>query len=122
MSRPLLKMNGIQKRFGATVALRGVSLEVRAGEVLALIGENGAGKSTLMKVLSGAHSPDQGRMELQGKPYAPAGPLAARRAGVGMIYQELNLAPDLSVEDNIMLGQERSQLGLLNRREQRRRV
>ena len=122
MSPPLLKMDGIQKRFGATRALRGVSLEVHAGEVLALIGENGAGKSTLMKVLSGAHPPDEGRMELEGKLYAPAGPLTARRAGVGMIYQELTLAPDLSVEDNIMLGQERSRFGLLDRREQRRRV
>src|SRR5690606_31630887 len=107
---------------GATHALCGVSLEVRGGEVLALIGENGAGKSTLMKVLSGAHPPDHGRMELEGKLYAPAGPLAARRAGVGMIYQELNLAPDLTVEDNIMLGQERSRFGLLNRRDQRREV
>ncbi len=122
MAAPLLKMEGIQKRFGATLALRDVSLEVRAGEVVALIGENGAGKSTLMKVLSGAHPPDRGRMELEGRPYAPHGPFAARRAGVGMIYQELNLAPDLSVEDNIMLGQERSRFGLLNRREQRREV
>lgn len=119
MSAPLLKMDAIQKRFGATRALRGVSLEVRSGEVLALIGENGAGKSTLMKVLSGAHAPDEGRMELAGNRYAPTGPLAARRAGVGMIYQELNLAPDLTVEDNIMLGQERSRFGVLNRREQR---
>ncbi len=122
MAAPLLKMEDIQKRFGATRALRGVSLEVRAGQVLALIGENGAGKSTLMKVLSGAHAPDAGRMELAGKLYAPAGPHAAREAGVGMIYQELNLAPDLSVEDNIMLGQERSRFGLLNRRDQRRKV
>src|SRR5688500_9217800 len=68
MSPPILKMENIQKRFGATRALKGVSLEVRAGEVLALIGENGAGKSTLMKVLSGAHPPDVGRMELGGQP------------------------------------------------------
>lgn len=122
MSALLLKMQGIQKRFGATQALRGVSLEVHSGEVLALIGENGAGKSTLMKVLSGAHAPDAGVMELAGEPYAPTGPLAARRAGVGMIYQELNLAPDLTVEDNIMLGQERSRFGFLNRREQHRVV
>jgi ribose transport system ATP-binding protein len=124
MSRdaPLLRMVGISKRFGATEALRGVSLEVAPGEVLALIGENGAGKSTLMKVLSGAHRPDAGTMELAGRPYAPAGPHQARQAGVGMIYQELILAPHLSVEDNIMLGREDRVLGLLNRRCQRRRV
>lgn len=115
-------MSGIRKRFGATQALRGVSLEVFSGEALALIGENGAGKSTLMKVLSGAHPPDVGTMELNGRAYSPANPHAARRAGVAMIYQELNLAPDLSVEDNIMLGQERSRLGIVDRRAQRART
>ncbi|MEX2559133.1 MAG: ATP-binding cassette domain-containing protein, partial [Pirellulales bacterium] len=95
-------MHGIRKRFGATRALSGVDLQVRGGEVLAVIGENGAGKSTLMKVLSGAHPPDSGRMELAGRPFAPSGPHDARVAGVAMIYQELNLAPDLSVEDNVM--------------------
>jgi len=118
----LLHMHGISKRFGATAALRDVSLEVRAGEVLALIGENGAGKSTLMKVLSGAHAPDSGTMSLAGQRYAPGNPHAGRLAGVAMIYQELNLAPDLSVEDNIMLGQEAHRWGWLNRREQRQRV
>ncbi|MGE0605595.1 MAG: sugar ABC transporter ATP-binding protein [Pirellulales bacterium] len=122
MPPTLLSMQAIHKRFGATLALRGVSLEVRAGEVLALIGENGAGKSTLMKILSGAHPPDMGRMELAGQPYAPRGPHAARLAGVAMIYQELSLAADLSVEDNIMLGQETHRLGWLRRGEQRRRV
>jgi ribose transport system ATP-binding protein len=115
-------MDDIGKTFGATRALRGVSLDVHGGEVLALIGENGAGKSTLMKVLSGAHLPDSGTMSLAGKPYRPQGPQEARRAGVAMIYQELNLAPDLSVEDNIMLGFENSRFGCLCRREQRRRV
>ncbi len=115
-------MSGITKSFGATQALRDVSLDVPAGRVLALIGENGAGKSTLMKVLSGAHAPDAGTMTLSGKPFAPSGPHDARLAGVGMIYQELNLAPDLSVEDNIMLGQERSQFGMLNRRAQQAKV
>lgn len=115
-------MQHVHKRFGATYALRDVSLEVNAGEVLALIGENGAGKSTLMKTLSGAHAPDSGRMELNGVSFAPANPQQARMAGVAMIYQELNLAPDLSVEDNIMLGQERHCLGLLNRNSQRTRV
>jgi ribose transport system ATP-binding protein len=115
-------MRGISKRFGATQALGNVDFFVAAGEVLALIGENGAGKSTLMKVLSGAHSPDRGEMRLNGRLYAPAGPYQARQAGVAMIYQELNLAPDLSVEDNIMLGQETHRLGWLRRGEQRRRV
>src|SRR5687767_13820189 len=122
MSAPLLQMQGISKSFGATQALRDVSLEVRGGEVMALIGENGAGKSTLMKVLSGAHAPDSGTMELDRQPYAPRGPHAARLAGVAMIYQELTLALDLSVEDNIMLGQEESSLGWLRRDRQRERV
>lgn len=118
----LLSMTGISKRFGATQALADVSLSVPAGRVLALIGENGAGKSTLMKVLSGAHGPDSGNMLLAGKPYAPTGPHDARLAGVSMIYQELNLAPDLSVEDNIMLGQECRWHGLLDRKTQREKV
>ncbi|HLQ44165.1 MAG TPA: sugar ABC transporter ATP-binding protein, partial [Planctomycetaceae bacterium] len=87
-----------------------------------MIGENGAGKSTLMKVLSGAHAPDAGEMTIAGKPYAPSGPHDARVAGVSMIYQELNLAPDLSVEDNIMLGQECRRLGVLDRNTQRIKV
>lgn len=118
----LLTMSDISKRFGATQALQDVSLTVRAGQVLALIGENGAGKSTLMKVLSGAHAPDSGSMLLEGRPFAPKGPHDARLAGVGMIYQELNLAPDLSVEDNIMLGQEPDWFGFRNRRKQREQV
>ncbi len=119
---PLLTMTKISKRFGATHALRDVSLSVQPGRVLALIGENGAGKSTLMKILSGAHAPDSGEMTLAGQPYAPRGPHAARLAGVAMIYQELNLAPELSVEDNIMLGQELSRWGILQRGRQQPRV
>jgi ribose transport system ATP-binding protein len=119
---PLLSIQGVGKRYGATQALVDVSLEARSGEVLALIGENGAGKSTLMKILSGAAMPDAGRIELVGRPYAPAGPHSARLAGVAMIYQELNLAPHLSVTDNIMLGQESHRAGIVRRAEQRRRV
>ncbi|MCP4192720.1 MAG: sugar ABC transporter ATP-binding protein [Planctomycetaceae bacterium] len=115
-------MRSISKSFGATRALRDVSFAARAGRVLALIGENGAGKSTLMKILSGAHRPDSGEMELNQGPYQPTGPQAARRAGVAMIYQELNLAPDLSVADNIMLGCEIHRGGLLNRKQQYQRV
>ncbi len=119
---PLLSMHNVSKRFGATHALKNVSLEVHSGEVLALIGENGAGKSTLMKILSGAHQPDSGRMMLSGQTYDPHNPHQARIAGVAMIYQELNLAPDLSVEDNLLLGQERHWCGILNRQAQRERV
>ncbi len=115
-------MEHISKRFGATQALRDVSLRVESGQVMGLIGENGAGKSTLMKVLSGAHSPDSGEMWLADLPYTPRGPYHARMAGVAMIYQELNLAPELSVEDNIMLGQERRKFGLLDRTAQRAAV
>ncbi len=122
METALLGMSDVSKSFGATRALQGVSLEARGGEVLALIGENGAGKSTLMKILSGAVSPDSGQMHLAGQPYAPTGPHDARVAGVSMIYQELNLAPDLNVAENVMLGQEQSRLGFVRGAAQQERV
>ncbi len=118
----LLAMQGISKRFGATQALADVSFSVRGGEVMALVGENGAGKSTLMKILSGAHRPDAGAIRVAGRTFAPGSPQQARDAGVAMIYQELNLAPELSVEDNIMLGREASRFGCLLRSRQRPRV
>lgn len=119
----LLEIQNISKRFGATQALQSVSLHVEAGQVLALIGENGAGKSTLLKILSGAHRADTGQMQLGGQVYSPSGdPHHARQAGVAMIYQELSLAPDLSVEDNILLGQPGWKVGLLLRNLQRDRV
>jgi ribose transport system ATP-binding protein len=119
---PLLTMRDVSKSFGAQTALEGVSLDLLGGEVHALIGENGAGKSTLMKVLSGAYRPDSGSMFLAGQAYAPRGPREARRRGVAMIYQELALAPHLSVEANIMLGQERTRAGFIRRAEHRRLV
>jgi ribose transport system ATP-binding protein len=119
---PVLRMRGIEKRFGAAVALGGVDLDVRRGEVHALVGENGAGKSTLMKVLSGAHQPDAGTMELAGRPYTPRDPLEARHLGVAMIYQELTLASHLTVEQNVVLGREPGRLGIVDRREMRARV
>src|SRR5262249_19651340 len=90
------EMTGISKSFGATAALKDVTLKAAAGEVCALVGQNGAGKSTLMNILSGAAPPDAGTMTLDGVPYHPRNPLEARRSGVAMIYQELSLAPDLS--------------------------
>ncbi|MHC4941932.1 MAG: ATP-binding cassette domain-containing protein, partial [Planctomycetota bacterium] len=113
-------MQGICKRFGATVALDHVDLTVQAGEVHALVGENGAGKSTLMKVLSGAIAPDAGSLWLDGAAFRPLHPLEARRAGVTMIYQELSLCPHLSVEENIMLAVEPARFGFIQRGEVRR--
>lgn len=117
-----LRMTGISKTFGSTKALQEVDLEVLPGEVHALVGENGAGKSTLMKVLAGALEPDGGAMVLEGRPYAPRGTLEARASGIAMIYQELNLAPDLSVEENILLGVEPTRLGFVRWRDMRARV
>jgi len=117
-----LEMRGICKRFGATVALEDVGIEVAGGEVLALVGENGAGKSTLMKVLSGAVKADAGQMWLNGAVHRPANPLEARQAGIVMIYQELSLAPHLSVEENIMLGMEPATLGVVHWKQVRQRA
>lgn len=112
----LLEMHGVHKRFGATLALRGVDLQLKTGQVLALVGENGAGKSTLMNVLSGVYAPDEGSMQLGGQPFRPRGPLDARRAGIAMIHQELSLAPHLSVVDNVLLGAEPRRGPVLRRR------
>ena len=114
-----LRVIGVSKSFGATRALRNVSLEIAPGEVHALIGENGAGKSTLMKILSGACQPDEGHIELEGQTFVPDDPLHARRRGISMIYQELNLAPHLSVEENILLGEEPARFGWLQRGKRR---
>jgi ribose transport system ATP-binding protein len=122
VSEDLLTAERISKRFGKTQALEDVSFTTRSGEVLALVGENGAGKSTLMKVLSGAVAPDAGTLQLASANYAPRGPGDALAAGVAMIYQELTLAPDLSVEDNILLGQAPSRFGWLNRKAGRQRA
>ena len=112
---PRFAMRGIRKVFGATVALDNVDFAVSTGEIHALIGENGAGKSTLMKVLSGALQPDAGEMAVDGSPFAPANPLQARQQGVAMIYQELSLAPHLTVVENVLLGMEITRRGLLQK-------
>jgi ribose transport system ATP-binding protein len=113
----LLEMRGITKQFPGARALDGVDLDVRPGEVHCLLGQNGAGKSTLIKVLAGAHQPDDGVMVWDGAPTALPSPTAAMRCGIATIYQELDLVGGLSVADNIFLGHERSRFGLTRRRE-----
>ncbi len=119
---PLLRMTGIRKSFAATQALEGVDLEVQAGSVHALLGENGAGKSTLMKILSGAIAPDSGSIWIAGQPYQPRDPRDGRSVGVAMIYQELSLAPHLSVMENILLGMEPQRGPLLDWKTLRQRA
>ncbi|GAA2323719.1 sugar ABC transporter ATP-binding protein [Nonomuraea roseoviolacea subsp. roseoviolacea] len=112
----MLVMRGIVKQFPGVRALDGVDLDVRAGEVHCLLGQNGAGKSTLIKVLAGAHRPDEGTIELNGVPAAPASPVDAIRLGIATIYQELDLVDGLTVADNIFLGHEHARLGFTDRR------
>ena len=111
----MLSLSNIHKRFGPTVALDGVNLELRKGEVHALIGENGAGKSTLMNVVAGSLRPDEGRMQIDGKSYVPSNPLDARLSGIALIHQELSLCPHLTVAENVLMGIEPSQMGWLDR-------
>jgi ABC-type sugar transport system ATPase subunit len=126
----LLRVTGIDKSFPGVHALQIVDFEVRAGEVVALLGENGAGKSTLIKILAGAYRPDGGTMDLvrtpvadaPGSPYAPNSPVEARRAGIAVIYQEFNLVPTLTAAENIFLGSEQTRLGILNHGEEDRRA
>lgn len=105
---PALSLKKISKSFGPTLALDGVDLELREGEVHALIGENGAGKSTLINIIAGSLRPDQGTMELDGSPYSPANPLDARTHGIALIHQELSLCPHLTVAENVLMGIESS--------------
>jgi ribose transport system ATP-binding protein len=117
-----LRVTGISKRFGATVALDDVELSARAGEVHAVLGENGAGKSTLMGVIAGATRPDRGEMALHGVTFAPTSPLDARVRGVTLIHQELSLCPHLTVEENVLLGVEAAHHGWIDRRATRARA
>ena len=119
-AQPLLEMTGIEKTFPGVRALRGVNLDLHYGEVLALLGENGAGKSTLMKVLGGAVAPGAGEIRIGGETAQIRNPLDARRLGVAMIHQELQLVPYLSARENIFLGQDLASGGFIRRGEERR--
>ncbi len=118
-SAPLLQAVGLTKAFGAITAVDDVSIEVRAGEVLGLVGENGAGKSTLISMLAGSVTPDSGRIVIDGVEKAALTPAAARRLGVAVVYQELSLCPNLTVAENIFLGEPAVRLGVLQRRTMR---
>src|SRR3954452_9675210 len=116
-SDALLRMRGIVKTFPGVRALDGIDLVVRSGEVHCLLGQNGAGKSTLIKVLSGAHQPDEGEVLWEDRPVQLPNPQAALKLGIATIYQELDLVGGLSVADNVHLGREVATGGVVSRRD-----
>jgi ribose transport system ATP-binding protein len=119
----LLVAEGIDKAYPGVQALAGVDFDVDAGETHALLGENGAGKSTLMKVIAGSVAPDAGRLRLGGESLRPGDPMAARKAGIGIVYQDLSLVPALSIAENVLLGRlPRTRLGLVDWPEVRRQA
>ncbi|MEU1888588.1 sugar ABC transporter ATP-binding protein [Micromonospora rifamycinica] len=118
----LLTLRGIGKSFLGVRVLDGVDLDVAPGEVHAVVGENGAGKSTLMKIVSGGYAPDEGTVEIAGRPCVFRGPRDAQRAGVGIIHQEFNLLPERTVAENVYLGHEPVRRGLVDRHAMRERT
>jgi fructose transport system ATP-binding protein len=114
MTAPLvLEARGLVKRYGHVTALDGTDFALRAGEVLAVIGDNGAGKSTLIKALSGALVPDEGQIFLDGRPVVFTSPMDARRAGIETVYQDLAVAPAMTIAENLFLGRELRRPGIL---------
>jgi ribose transport system ATP-binding protein len=120
VATPVLEMVGITKRFHGVPALKNVNLTIYPGEVHALMGENGAGKSTLMKILAGAYIADDGEIRINGQPLKITDPAIARQAGINLIYQELNVAPNLTVAENIFMGSELRRGQFLDREGMRR--
>src|SRR5690606_33664294 len=114
LSKVVLHAEGLHKRFGATRALDGAGLCLRAGEIHALLGQNGAGKSTLIKLLTGVETPDAGSVVLEGRAIAPASPLDAQHAGISTVYQEVNLCPNLSVAENLYAGRYPRRFGMID--------
>ncbi|MET8575679.1 sugar ABC transporter ATP-binding protein [Streptomyces sp. NPDC005012] len=112
--QPVLEATGIRKQFPGVLALDGVALRLLPGEVHALMGENGAGKSTLIKVLTGVHPADEGTLLVDGRPRTFSDPLQAQQAGISTVYQEVNLCPNLSVAENILIGREPRRFGLVH--------
>ena len=110
----VLKIDNLSKRFPGVQALDSVCLQIRKGEVHAVIGENGAGKSTLMKILAGAEKPDEGSIYVNGHKIENFDPQSARRMGIGIIFQEFNLIPHFSTAKNISLGRESHRIGWIS--------
>ncbi|MET3790829.1 ATP-binding cassette domain-containing protein [Aquamicrobium terrae] len=114
-SEPLLTARGLVKRYGRVTALDAADFDLYPGEILAVIGDNGAGKSSLIKAISGAITPDEGEIRLDGKPVAFRSPMEARDAGIETVYQNLALSPALSIADNMFLGREIRRPGVLGK-------
>src|SRR6188768_2456957 len=112
---PFLEFHNITKKFPGVLALDDVSLGIERGQCHALMGENGAGKSTLGKILAGVYTAHSGKIQLDGKIIHPADPLAARRLGIAMVHQELAFCPNLSVAENLCLGETPRRFGVINR-------
>ena len=119
---PLLRMGNISKAFPGIRALNDVSIDLFAGEVLAIVGENGAGKSTLIKTLGGAIRPDQGHVEIKGMRLQIRSPLESQQHGIGIIYQEFNLIPNLTVRENLFLGRANHSLGVIDSQQERKQA
>lgn len=115
MNQPILTARGLVKRYGRVTALDNADFDLMPGEILAVIGDNGAGKSSLIKAISGAVTPDEGEIRLDGKPIQFTSPMQARDAGIECVYQNLALSPALSIADNMFMGRELRHEGFLGK-------